>query len=744
MRNEELIELISSNRFTEAVARLHSEKSRLTNVSVAHPVFDLLKSYTALKAIGYSYYSNRYGHNDLTPEQKEVRERQMLVMLDSMLDAGTDPYMELSKLSSWTNDQEERSQIGIASSGGKNPSYDTQNHTLYSRLAGLGWTAAMDLLLKRGVHQSDKQLSNAIWNVCRLQKQESLHFLLDRHPVLPVPHSYDCAKIMSSVMAWHGVDPVCVDTLYACYKDEDDFDWARSNNEKTDDRTSVEWLNLKPGKWAELHHAMLMRVGAVSKKSPPFAALFRQYVRTGDFKGLLEEALADASFEENKTSSPYLAGIPLASWVLQGQTFEFPRKNYSDWEKPKEEDMSPTRGRSAQIRRAVILHRALQKIAAPTRTPEFPSFIAGATDAMDWAAKGWVPTRAFIHRHPEFLAANLDADTAVHAAKSVDVALAWEKLGASSKANIKNVDPWVLGMQTSDAPAPWAREIAQRLKDGRLSLDASGKNDEPLASIVTRSPPLARAWIKRSRKPLSPAMLAGAIKNDQWPLVCEWLKSGMIDSDPACRIQICHALTTPPASHTSTATNLQGWLSLTDALLERPNLPWEEQVTTWRKVISSGWPRNPGAIDERQLKGMRVLSRWGPRAREHWDEQDFVALSTLVHNIPSKCMDVCPIQITQEEAVDLAWGVLLNKAASRASRYSAVASFINNVPDGVPLSNAGPKAFEQLREVNEEAPYGALFDEPKDFESFLEAEELSAVTRKAAPSRSSGMGSRRL
>jgi hypothetical protein len=745
MRNEELIELISTSRLKEAVERLRSEKTRLTNVSVAHPVFDVLKSYMALKQTGYSYYSSRYGHNDLTPEQKDIRERQLLIVLGAMFDAGTDPHMELAKLSSWTNDQEERSRIGIASTGGQHASHEPEKNTLYSRFAGLGWTGAMDLLLKRGIQQNDKQLSNAVLNTCRMQKQESLYFLLDRHPTLPSPHSYECAKIMSSVMAWKGVDPVCVDRLYHTYTTEDGFDWAKSHNSKTDARTSIEWLSLAPGKWGALHQDIKNEYRAQQKSSTPpalFPALLKEYVQTGDFKDLLKEALSDVSFEESKAKAPFLAGVPLASWLSQGGAFDFSRGIPNSWGLEPKEDPNPIMGKFAQIRRAVSAYRAMGNLAAPSRTPDFASFIEEKTDGMDWASKGWVPTRAFIHRHPEFIASCLNGSSPVHVAKNVETALGWEALGAHASINNEGVDPWVAGMQTAEAPAPWAREIAQRLKDGRLSLDAMGQNGEPLSSIVTRSPPLARAWIKKSRRPLSPAMLAGAIKNNQWPLVCEWLKAGMVDHDSACRVQICYALAKPPAPHGSTATVLQGWMDMASAMSERKDLPWKEQVETWRQLVGAGWPNHRGKVDERPLLGMKVLSQWGDDARAHWEEKDFSRLHALIHNAPSDWLDVLPIQLSMEETVDVSWGILLDKTTSRASRYSMVASLVNSSADGVPLRNAGPGAFERLREINEEAPYSAAFNDPRGFESFLEAEELASATRAVSPPSRPGLGRR--
>ena len=747
MRNEELIELISTSRLTEAVQRLRTEKTRLTNVSASHPIFDVLNSYVALKATGYSYYAYRFGHDSLTPEQKEAREGELLLVIDAMLDANMDPHMELSKSDSWSNDQEARSKIGLASNREKYPTYEFSKNSLYSRFAGLGWTAAMDLLLKRGVVQNDKRLTNAVLNTCRSQRQESLHFLLERHPSLPAPHSYECAKIMSSVMNWSGVDPVCVDKLYSNYGSEGSFDWVKSREERADDRTSIEWLTLAPGKWGQLHRALKQEDAERSSQKAwmpaLFPALFKQYVRTGDFKDLLQEALADTSFELNKARSPFIDGVPLASWVLQGGTFHFPGSNRSSWETSEPEKVPASVDRKAQLRRCVRLYRALTAQQAPTRTSQYPSLMEANSEAMDWSSKGWTPTRAFIHRHPQFLAVNMEGSSPVHSANTVETALAWETLGASSQPNKEGVDPWVLGMQTSDAPAPWAREIAQRLKTGRLDLYALGKDAEPLSSIVTRSPPLARAWIKKSRKPLSPAMLAGAIKNDQWPLVCEWLKAGMIDSDPSCRILVCNALTKPPG-YRATDTMKKGWSEMADALLQRPNLPWEEQMSTWRACVGAGWPNNRGTVEDMPLKGMKALSQWGPNPRENWGKEDFRFISALINNTSSHWMEVSPIQLTPEEAVDLTWEVLLDVSQSQASRYGTARTLLKSMDSGLPLRNAGPQAFERLRQVNEEAPYGSTFGESKDFEKFLEAEELSAFTPTVSPSRSNLGPGRRL
>lgn len=752
MRTEELSNLIKDAQFGQAREKLKAEGARLSSASAASPVFDLLYSYIALKSRAkYNYDRTKYGHDDLSDDQKILREEEMLGLLGDMLDAKMDPHMELSYLSSWSNELEDRSVVGISRAKKDHSAADYRHVTLYARLAGVGWTSAMQMLLEKGVSFNQKQISAAILNTCRLKNQAGLSFLLSRHPKQEGEHWTQANEIMESVMNWGGVDPICVSQLFDRYAENCDFDWTQKDKIiLSNEKTLIEWLSLSSGEWTRVHELILKSAPKVSDESTHWrpnlmVPLFNQYVQTGEFKDLLQDALQDPLFNYHVDRQRMTGDGPLTSHLVMGAAFDFPspadtHRFYYD-EGQREGGPLPKERKFAQIRRAVGLYRQLRYLGAPLSVEAFPKWNGQETEGMRWSKNGWLPSKATLHRHPEFLDFAQNGSSPLHSAKDVETALSWEGLGVLSCSNNESVDPWVLGMQRSNAPAPWAKEIAQRLKDKRLTVDAKGEGGETLASISTKSPPLARAYLKRSKAPPKLDMLTGAIKNQQWGLVNEWIAAAHFDDVPECREKLLKAVLTPPG-HTATQTQKNGWNEFLELISRRPNSPWEEQKTAWRNIASKGGiSAYAGHMNGQQEKMWSVFAQWGENARSHWQDSDMKLLSHVIFKNSNNWQSVSPIDLTPDEAVDIAWMILLEKNYSRQERYEAVYALSQSFEGCLVLGRAGTGKFRELEAVNEACENG--WREPSDAAmNFIQAEELASATITPNATSRSGPGRR--
>lgn len=729
MRNEELIALILSGDYKTAADRLKTEKSRLSTPSASHPVFDLLRAYTKLRSVS-GYYSFIY--KDFPEEEKDQKEEEMVDLLGAMLDAKMDPQMEINKLSSWSNDQEERGRIGIAPNGNSYSQQDYSDHTLYSRLASLGWTSAMTLLLKRGVIQNDKQITSAFWNASKSRSEKGLRFLLDHHVPVPANPQRKEDDIMEALMQWDGVDHRSVSEMYDRYDNGRVLYWASlPESANVVDRTSVEWLSFLPGKWEDVHQQIVKRFdGKVHRNASLFPALLNEYVRTGDFGGLVDEALSGPSFKGAQERYAGGSRSPLSSLITQGHSLDLAEKRNNDWDKQKDE-RNASFGRFAQIRRAVKVYRKLRDKGAPFMTAEHPTFSTDKTVATEWAKVGWVPTAATIKRHPYLLLPAMDGTTPIHSASTVETALGWEKLGVASTPTHEGADPWVLGMQSAALPVPWAREIAARLKDGRVDIAAKGKAGKSLAYLSAKSPPLARFVLKKSKAPLSPDMLSGAIEEEQWSLISEWVKSGELDHRPEMRALVCEIFKKLP-TYSATDAARQKWRELISLIPERPNAPWPEQKEAWRnRAGPNSWVTSSSSADHHNF-ATKVLSKWGQEARRHWEERDWEVLLGKIKS-GNHWPEYCPIEPSVGEATDLAWTLLLEPEVGTSSRYQSLSHLIDGIGEPLSLRNAGPAAFEALDRVNEAAPYEFGAGQAKaSVQAILDAERLAATTSVAA------------
>lgn len=752
MRNEELSDLIKNADFELARKKLKEEGARLSTPSAANPIFDLLASFVALQSRAkYSYQRSQYKHEGLSDDQKVARENEMLWLFRGMLEAKMDPHMELSYLDSWSREMVSRSVIGVGPIGKEGASTDYRSLTLYARLAGIGWISAMQVLLEKGVAFNAKQIDVAILNVCRLKNQEALSFLLSHHPKQEGRHWLQANDIMESVMKWRGVKPECVADLFNRYGEDFDFDWSRKERiAVSDEKTLIEWLSLSSGEWTRVHRLMLENAHKNSESSTHWmpnllVPLFNQYVQTGHFENLLQEATQDPLFNYHVDRQRMVGDGPLTSHLVMGAAFNFPsppdpHRFYYD-EEEREKDPLPHERKFAQIRRAVRLYRKLRSLGAPLSVPDFPKWNREESEAMRWSKNGWVPSKATVHRHPELLGLTQNGNSPLHAAKDVETAIAWEGLGVESRSNIEGVDPWVLGMQRASAPVPWAKEIAQRLKDKRLTPHEKGENGESVAAVATKSPPLARAWIKRSKAPPALDMLSGAIKHQQWGLVNEWILEGHFDERPECREVLLKAVLSPPG-RTATQTQKNGWDRFLELISCRPNSPWEEQKIAWRNIASKGGiSAYAGHMNSQQEKMWSVFAQWGDSARTHWQDSDMRLLAHVVFKNTNNWQSVSPIDLTTDEAVDIAWMILLEKEYPWQDRYDKVYALSQIFEGYLPLSRAGADKFRELQAVNDACENG--WREPSDAAlKFIQAEELASSTLSPVSSSRSGPGRR--
>lgn len=724
MLTQDLVNLLKSRRFTEAATGILEDPPRLKQVSISHPVFYLLAEY---KATHFNSFSG--GYYGIDDDEREAIRKQQEVVLSAMIDKGMDMEMLPSLPRNMSNEEEARSQLGLAHTGDNYKSFDNDHATLYVRMAGLGWLRGMEILREKGYRPSPREVDEAIINAVRNEEEPALAQLLDVHDLNSSDKQwYFSSKLLARLFMWSDVRPELVSRLMEVYSGPDTNEWVSNTvkSPKSSDLTSVEWLSLDRGKWKAFHSMLLEKEQDDSKaRSFPglWLPLFRQFVQTGKFASLLSEALSDGCFDSWKNRPQCPGGTNLASWLTQGHAFDFPAPREADYKGDWPPKTPASQTAFAQIRRAVALVRKLQGLGCEVRNGSQYQ----ETEAMTWSSRGFVPNKALVHRHKWLLAPSCNGESAVHSANSVEVALAWEGLGATSSPNMRGEDPWVIGMQASDNPAPWAREIATRLKKKRIAIDASGRDGVALDAISTASPPLARLVLKKSGGAPSLNMLEAALSHNQYGLIREWVDAGHLDAKPELRPCLL-AMTTNPPIGLSTAASA-AWRAVLKSLRARPDRPWPEQIEAWRSLSESSWNRRYNSNASLFSEGVEVLCDWGPNARQFLGEREWDSLLGMVRSC-SFWSEALPVELTPEEGVSLFWSVMLEDGddATKYSRWSTAQKVWAHFNGSLPIASAGPSCFQKMRELDEAQVSGGFYSVMDGFPQFLEAEELGSMT----------------
>ena len=733
----ELSSLITSEQFEEAARRVRDEKVRLKSESLSHPVIDLLRGFDRAHLVRNSSYMTRSQE-----EAQTVRDR-MPALLEAMLDAGLPMgFLPARRSSKLTSDDEVRMHTGLGHNGRSSSSYDVESGTLYVRMAGVGWVEGMQILLRRGYQPKADEVDDALVNAIRCQELSSLEHILATHPIQGHGYWEYRNGLLGRLFRWEGVPASAVSVIWKAYSQERTHEWIKdSHNEAgTNSDTVLEWLSNEPGAWKRLHEQLLKEARDNDKiaLSPGlWTTLFREYVRHGKYEALLGEALEDGLFDAWKDRPAYKEGVNLASWIVQGGPVRPPAPSTKDYKGDWTPEPPASHRAFAQLRRA---RRLLDRLAGHGMALRHGAAAKESSEAMDWAAAGRVPSRAFVHRHHEFLLPSASLSSPLHCAKTPEVALAWEALGASSSPNREGADPWVASMQASEAPAPWGREIASRLKDGRLALAAQGSDGKTLAEVSTRNPPLARFWLKKSKKAVPEKMFAAALKEEQWVLVREWVQEGALDNAPDLRVLFFNSVRS--VSSKMSDASRKNWTEMVACALARPGRPWEEQAEAWRAVVPERSIYKSSASEET----MRLLADWGPdeAARTLWKSSDWqLACERLRNDTPQDWLQCLPVEPTVEEGKKIFWHIMLNKDVQTNERRHLCEKVWRVFDCDLPVGRDGADLFKRMKKLDEAQYDGGFASVSAEFMSFLEAEEMASNTVQVAGPRATP-SSRRL
>ena len=716
MLNAELIELIKQHSFAQAALRLRSERSQLKTVSVAHPIFDLLYCHAQSNA-GYYFYKK------ISKEQKTKEALHMLDLFSAMLDAGTDHHMELSsqQVSAATPANSDRVNVGFSSHRGH---YASSCDHLYVRLAGLDWPQAMDVLLSKGYYPPGKTEFSAIVNAISKHAIHATDYLLKRYTPKNL-NDYHFEKITTPLFTWPSAPPDLVGRV---------MQWIDHPNNKSllswvykaasgvyNDLTCVQWMDGQSGKWDHVHLSVWKTWPDNTPRPALWCSLFREYVQTGGMSTLVSEALESQSFQLWK-NEPLKNGAGLVSWLAQGSAMQAPQQ---------ENDYAglsqglPTQSMAIQLRRTVKLIKRMTSAGCHLRTPGDKGM---RTEAMDWASRGWCPSPACVRRHPEIvLPSRVAGETPQSTAATVDVALKWESAGSVSVVDNAGFDPWVASMNRSPVPASWAKEIFNRLRDGRIDVDAMGTTNRPLSVISVRSPPLARFWLKRSKRHPDEHMVKAAVENASWGLLREWIAAGFLDHDrQSVRHYILRQMTSPPPHYSTTDNSRKQWQAMIMALTDRPGKPWPDQMTLWRETWGHNHGPPPTGNDMAPI-GLKALANWNNGQLVAWDGADMDRYSNVLSYSPD-WINYMPVAVSEENAIDLFWHVMHNEKKPRLDRYNAAQRLVDHMSGYLPIENAGRMAFEKLCAVNNKNPGNSWDRRPSGMQEFLDRAQLMAGT----------------
>lgn len=734
----ELSSLIKSEQFEEAARRVREEKVRLKGESLSHPVIDLLRAYDQAERVRGSSYEKR------TPEQAQAVRDRMPQLLEAMLEAGLSmSFLPARRSSKLTNDDEERMRMGLGHNGRSSSSYDLDSGTLYVRMAGVGWVEGMKTLLRRGYRVQPDEVDDALVNTIRRRELPSLDHILATHPIQGQGYWEYRNDLLGSLFRWDEVSPSAVSTIFNAYSQKRTHEWIKDSHNEGGPHpdTVLSWLAAEPGSWKRLHDQLWAETNENDKiaLSPGlWTTLFREYIQHGKYEALLDEALSDGTFDLWKGKAPYKEGTSLASWIVQGGPVRPPQPSRQDYKGDWTPEPAASDRAFAQLRRA---RRLVDRLHGQGAALRLGAAAKENSEAMDWAAAGRVPTRAFLHRHPEFLLPSASLSSPIHTAKTPEVALAWEALGASSAPNRAGADPWVSSMQAAEAPAPWGREIAVRLKDGRIPLNAMGRDGKTLAEISTRNPPLARFWLKKSKNTVHAEMFAEALVQEQWVLAREWIEEGALDASHDLRVLFFGSVRNASSKMSDAAK--KNWSQMITAAMARPGRPWEEQAAAWRAML----PERSIYKYNRSDEVLHLLADWGPDevARTLWLPSDWqLACERLKTDSPQEWRQCLPVEPTAEEAVKIFWGIMLNEGVQTNDRRAFCEKLWTALDGDLPVGAlSSPEFFKRMHTLDDEQYGGGFQSVSAEFLSFLEAEEMACHTPQVSTARASSP-SRRL
>lgn len=760
MKISELISAIENNQFLEATKTLQQEGARLSNFSLGSPFFDLLVKYKKEQWV----VKHR---EDAYTEVASRKLDEMLLLFKAMLDAGLPLEGGLSEQqlkAIHSSSDTDRAFLGLKYSY---QTTDAKDVSLWVRLAGIDWPEALDVLRYRQPNWINKQkdpenqerwaaeITESVIQACEFSSFNALENILDHHEFFFNKHQY--FRLFSAIFKMEDPPAGLVTRIMDRIElDGDVFNFLMNTFGKLEFTKDVDpdlvlsWLQDRPQHWLALHQKNWEKVqeedtkSILRNKDRPnyqaltthlFNALLKRHIQTGQFSSLLDVAFNDpllvhhTDIKREKTS--------ILSNIIQGE------KLNHDVLKPNG-PFNPRYTIKNQLRRSIKIIGRLQKhgfVLPEIKEPEFNKYRdvwqAQPSESMKWAQKDWAPTRAFFHRHPEWKIQNSISQSPIGTSKTVETALKWEKLGASSENDQNQVNPWVKSLKYAKdtQKSPWANEISGRLRKKTIALDALAdaerinKYDKPqnLKSVMGLSSALVRTWLAVAKKDPDAEIVKLSFDAAQWVLLRQWIEQGKINTTEA-RLQFLLCLTIPPKSLTDNGK--KNFYKLVDALQKSPDFPWPETKEAWNKYWTCARTETHGNYFyaeqiKWQEKGLEILAKWSKENESSWGGNEEDQLNFFhICRVKEKPFHLLPITMSEKDAFAFVENSLLNPELSKHERYRYFSNFLNAVQFEFPLYKLGDELFDRLDNLDQDQDQNHYV--APEVKSFLEQQRLKA------------------
>ena len=761
MKVSELVSHIQHRNFVKATQQLKQEGARLSNFSVSSPIFDLLKAWHE------NDWVLRNGGNEDKSSQKRAA-KEMTALFEAMLDAGLPLEASLTKeqLDDRGSEHRERARLGL-----KIISYNVEvaeDVSLWVRFAGINWPDALDILRGRQEKWTTQQIdpehnerwaaeiAEAVIQACEFSSYDALINVLDHHAELFF-HKDQYPRLWKAVFKMDEPPQGLVNRILDKVKITDESFAALSvviatldhanYRDSVDPDLFLSWIEDRPENWSLFHNRFLQSLNKREEEEKKrninsslgklhddiIKSLFKRHVRSGQFSSLLDVAFSHSSLEiyadttRQKTS--------LISDLIQGDMLNLEVLN------SEVSSVLPQYTIKNQMRRTVkLIHRLVDHgfSIEDTQEPKFRSYneswSAHPSESMKWAQKGFVPSLAFFHRHPDWAIENKIQQSPIALSADVETALAWERLGASCKEDQNGVNPWVYALSNArdSKKAPWANEIGGRLKKKTISLHAlaqGGKEKRDLKQVMASCAPLVRTWIALSKKEPDAELVAGLVGAGQWVVLRQWFEQGQIQSSES-RFAFLKELA---SVKNLTDASEKNHCKLLNTVKSLPDFPWPENAMRWKDYWTTkrhstgfGYVTVVGKEAKFRHEAEELYAFWAKSDQENW-HADPENLKNLFHICCNKENPVrlIPVQLDEETGFKFVNDFVLDEEASIYNRYKNLLFYLRAVEFDLPLHKLGEAFFEQLRKLDksQQGNYGP-YNMPEELKSFLEKEEL--------------------
>jgi hypothetical protein len=708
LTNSQLSKYFEEGQFLAAAAALPSSAARLSQGYFNHPIFALLRkiepSARLLKsAVQYA------ADGALTlwpPAQDILAAKQVLADAAAALGAmfALPPGESLRQGFVLTAKQIvslDKEQVSSLTFGSYRGRYSPAA-TLLENIVSLAWFDGLEVFILNAPSISSYDLGKAILAAADNHQQAMLEKLFEVYHKLhgndPIgePLGYEMA---SSILRMDNITGECL-SMFMASLSVDSVGCALRYGTNSDvlAKNVLSWFTAKPGDWVPLHNSFKAlhekELSVRSSIQPLVYSAWMHLLRglgsvpDGHLHPVLRAALSapDASWWMN--TAVYDTGkarLTPASALVQGQT------------KTLLSEYPPPHGiRFAKTRRKLRLLQALSGAGAKLRVGQWllaegmTSLELSTTELIDWSKQGLSPTRAFLHRHPQWAMPNQEnGRSALFTASTPKVFTALQTAGLDPSlpdklghyATALQLHRAVLSGKASPIKA-WGAICAESIKSGLTPLDATtGQAKLPL--LACSSPGLIRTWLKCSGAPPSPEQVSEVMEHSSYAVILGWLKAGVFDHDEKLQEALLEAARAKlEKSSTETHARRAKFSDLCAALSSRPTQPWPVARQSWKRLWTLTISEHQRLEDFHRAKIMdnnsgnlaglekltRIFSNWmhpDGKLQAH----DILVLKHVASNSPMLLENAIPPSTNPHCRTELFWGIVLSPA-----RYSFVSA----------------------------------------------------------------------